>query len=93
MRHRIENNLLPCRLVRVAVAAFLLVQSGAFASPVKHYGYSGQDRMPECIHGVFGKYAAAFPGTVLYGHPPVDDSTMKVVNGYWQFQFSAKLTF
>jgi hypothetical protein len=62
----------------------VLGQSLSAPAPVKHYGYSGQDKMLECIQRVFGRYAAGLRGTVLFGHPPIDDSTMKVVDGRWQ---------
>lgn len=52
---------------------------------VKHYGYSGQDKLLQCVQRVLGKYAAAFPNTVLYGHSPIIRRLPpKVVNGHWE---------
>jgi hypothetical protein len=80
--------------VRLQVALFvfvslalapLLAQSGAASPPVKHYGYSGQDKMLECMQRVFGKYAAGFPHTVLYGNLPVIvGRPPRIVDGHWE---------
>jgi len=84
--HRAPCNNFLCFLAIHALALGpLLAQAGGSPAPVKHYGYSGQDKMLECMRQVFGKYAAGFPGTVLYGHP----STLigrppRVVNGRWE---------
>jgi hypothetical protein len=62
-----------------------LAQSRTAPAPVKHYGYSGQDKMLECIQRVFGKYAAAFSNTVLYGYPSfIQGRPPQVVNGHWE---------
>ena len=53
------------------------------SGPVQHYGYSGQEQMLACIQQAFGKYAAAFPHTILYGSPPIDLHNMEIVNGSW----------
>src|SRR5208283_705 len=66
-------------------SALLLAQSSGAYVPVKHYGYSGQDKMLECMQQVFGKYAAGFPGTVLYGYIPIiTGRPPRVVDGRWQ---------
>ncbi len=63
----------------------LFAQSGGASAPVKHYGYSGQDKMLECIQRVFGKYAAGFPNTVRYGNLPTTiGRPPQVVNGHWE---------
>jgi tetratricopeptide repeat protein len=93
MRRRACHHLLCFLAVYVLTLGPLLAQSGAAAAPVKHYGYSGQDKMLECIQGVFGKYVAAFPHTVLYGYPSfVQGRPPQVVNGHWE-PVTARVTF
>src|ERR1700675_617776 len=82
MRRRVLNNL--SRLPAVLAAALLHAWAGTGSGAIKHYGYSGQDKMLACIQQVFGKYAAAWPHTVLYGSPPLDLHNMEIVNGYWE---------
>src|SRR5579863_2385679 len=85
MRRRAANNLLRLLAVHILMLAPLLAQTGGSPVPVKHYGYSGQDKMLECMQRVFGKYAAGFPITVLYGHPSTTvERPPRVVNGRWQ---------
>src|SRR5215469_7453745 len=67
------------------VEAPLLAQSTGASSPVQHYGYSGQDKMLECIQRVFGKYSAGFPHTVLYGNLPITiGRPPRIVDGHWE---------
>jgi hypothetical protein len=85
MRRRACNNLLCLLAVPALALAPGLAQSGGAPAPVKHYGYSGQDKMLECMHQVLGKYAAAFPQTVLYGNLSiVVGRPPRVVNGHWE---------
>ena len=45
----------------VFVVPQLLAQSGGAVGEVKHYGYSGTDKLMECIHQVYGKPVARLP--------------------------------
>jgi hypothetical protein len=87
MRRGVCDNLLFFLAVNaMAVASSpLLAQSVTPAVPVKHYGYSGQDKMLECMQRVFGKHAAAFPSTVRYGELPFNRSRPpQIVKGHWE---------
>jgi hypothetical protein len=85
MSRGVRNNLLRFLAVHVLALAPVLAQSGSSLAPVKHAGYSGQDKMLECIQQVFGKYAAGFPSTVLYGNPSIIvGRPPRVVNGRWE---------
>lgn len=85
MRRGACHHLLCYLALHTLTLAPLLAQSSAASAPVKHYGYSGQDKMLECIERVFGKYAAGFPGTVLYGNLPITiGRPPRVVNGHWE---------
>ncbi len=61
MRRRARHHFLCLLAFHTLTLAPLLAQSGGAPAPVKRYGYSGQDKMLECIQRVFGKYAAVFP--------------------------------
>jgi len=85
MRRKACNHWLCFLAVHALALAPLLAQSNAASAPVKHYGYSGQDKVLECMQRVFGKYAAGFPGTVLYGHLPITvGRPPRVVDGHWE---------
>jgi hypothetical protein len=85
MRRGACNHLLCFLAVHFLALGQSLAQSSGFPAPVSHYGYSGQDKMLECIQRVFGKYAAAFPNTVLHGHPSIiTGRPPRVVNGHWE---------
>ena len=85
MRCGAGHHLLFYLALHALTLAPLLAQSSTASAPVKHYGYSGQDKMLECIERVFGKYAAGFPGTVRYGNLPITvGRPPRVVNGHWE---------
>jgi len=93
MRRRACNNLLSFLAVHALALAPLLAQSSGASAPVKHYGYSGQDKMLECMQRVFGKYAAAFPNTVRYGNNPTTiGRPPRIVDGHWE-PVSERITF
>jgi hypothetical protein len=77
MLHRIRA--LNSLMFLVFVLSFLLpltAQSNSGKPSVKHYGYSGQDRVLECLHRLYGKPAASFPGIRVReaGHPTCPDA-------------------
>ena len=82
MRQKICNKILGLLLTPTFLP--LAAQSLQPVPEVKHYGYSGADKMLACIQQTFGKYAAEFPHTVLYGSPPRDTEGMRIVNGHWE---------
>jgi len=93
MRGKACNNFLCFLAVHALALAPLLAQSSGASAPVKHYSYSGQDKMLECMQRVFGKYAAGFPHTVLYGLLPITiGRPPRVVDGHWE-PVSERITF
>lgn len=93
MRRRACNNFLRFLAVHALALAPVLAQSSAASAPVKHYSYSGQDKMLDCMQRVFGKYAAAFPNTVRYGNNPTTISRPpRIVDGHWE-PVSERITF
>jgi hypothetical protein len=85
MRLKFSNAVTGWLIVTLLAAGHAAGQPAGDQPEVKHYGYSGQDKMLACIQKVFGKYAAAWPHTVLYGHAPtIRRLPPKIVSGHWE---------
>lgn len=85
MRLKLSNRPFAWLIVSLLAAGPAAGQSASDRPELKHYGYSGQDKLLDCMQKVFGKYAASFPDTVLYGYPStVRDRPPQVVDGHWE---------